>query len=46
MVEKYAPAMLTSTSKDHVNLTFSSSSEIESFVRGRLGSPGFSPSGA
>ena len=32
--------MLSSSSKENVNLTFSSSSEIESFVRSRLGQPG------
>ena len=40
-------AVLTSSisQKDKVNLTFSSSSEIESYVRGRLGHPGYSASG-
>ena len=36
---------LSSGVKDGINLTFSSSTEIESYIRGRVGQPGYSESG-
>ena len=37
--------LTTSRAKDGVNLTFSSGKEIESYIRGRIGNPGYSASG-